>query len=194
MMYAFTFSPSKLCLKCVKLFKNKVFVFFFAERLLFKLCKRNNFKRRGGVVGDYIKNTYLIRMLTYSKSPKQQVFPPQNAPLCNCAFFFIMWIHCSSVTAKLTAIQSSKCQQHCNSFSLWPRDGSHSPDPDYTWSKMSSSTIWLCFWAWLKSTSSVPQKWLIEKTFECYIGLIQQLPFPSGWPQSLQEDYSMCCI
>lgn len=87
MMYAFTFLPSKLCLKCVKLFKNKVFVFFFAERLLFKLCKRNNFKRRGGGVRDYIKNTYLIRMLTYSKSPKQQVFSPQNAPLCNCAFF-----------------------------------------------------------------------------------------------------------
>lgn len=170
------------------------FLFSFLLRDCCSSCaKEITLKEEAGVVGDYIKNTYLIRMLTYSKSPKQQVFSPQNAPLCNCAFF-IMWIHCSSVTAKLTAIQSSKCQQHCNSFSLWPRDASHSPDPDYTWSKMSSSTIWLCFWAWLKSTSSVPQKWLIEKTFECYIGLIQQLPFPSGWPQSLQEDYSMCCI
>lgn len=88
-------------------------------------------------------------MQTYLKSSKQQVFSPRNTPLCNCPFF-VMWIHHSSLTAKLTTIQPSKCQQHCNSFSLWPRDVPHSPDPDYTWSKMSSSTIWLHIWAWIK--------------------------------------------
>ena len=73
-------------------------------------------------------------------------------PLC----VTVLFLSCEYTTALLLPSwlpsKPAKCQQHCNSFSLWPRDVPHSPDPDYTWSKMSSSTIWLLIWAWIKLT------------------------------------------
>lgn len=91
-------------------------------------------------------------MQTYLNSWKPQGFP-HKIPLWETVLF----LPCEFTAAKLTSIQTAKCQQHCDSFSLWPRDAAHSPDPDYTWSKMSSSTIWFIFRAWIRSTCTLQQ-------------------------------------
>lgn len=164
-MHAFTILPSRVlvCWKLVKL----TWIWNSFQRdcnICLNVTKKINFRSQ-----DYIQGISLIRIWVCAfqckhilKSSKQQVFYPRNTPLCNCPFS-VMWIHHSSLTAKLTTIQPSKCQQHCNSFSLWPRDAPHSPDPDYTWSKMSSSTIWLHIWAWIEWTrlcSSEMTNWI----------------------------------
>lgn len=55
MMYAFTFLPSKLCLKCVKLFKNKVFGVFLLRDCCSSCEKEITLKEEVGVWGITLK-------------------------------------------------------------------------------------------------------------------------------------------
>lgn len=91
-------------------------------------------------------------MQPYLRSSKQQVFLPSKCPLVSyCPFllllFFVMLIHCQADFHPNLQVPAA----------LQLRDASSRPEPDYTWSKSHFSTIWLCFRAWMRSTSLLLQ-------------------------------------